>query len=224
MDAGGRRARTASACCSQARPPASWARPTWRRLRRVGNVLTLDIGGTSADLALIIDGRAAIRHRRGRRATSRCSSPPSRLPRSAAGGGSHRLRRRLRRAQGRAGERGLDAGTGLLRARRHRGRPSRTRSRPAGLLGHAPLAYDAFSIDRSLAEAALAPLAAALGRGIPRDRGGGDRRRGLRDVRRGQQADRALRRRSARLHAHALRRRRADARLLSGARARHRRG
>jgi hypothetical protein len=84
----------------------------------IAHVLTLDIGGTSADLALIIDGKPQF----GTGETDR------RLPALRAQRLRHidrqrrrldRLGRRLRRAQGRAGKRRLDAGPGLLWPRRH---------------------------------------------------------------------------------------------------------
>ncbi len=78
----------ASTCCSRARRRESLAQPGWREQAGVGNVLTLDIGGTSADLALIIDGRAAIRHRRGRSVTSRSILPSVSVTSIGSGGGS----------------------------------------------------------------------------------------------------------------------------------------
>ena len=45
-DAPSRASTPASVCCCRARPRASWARPSRRRLRRSRTCITLDIGGT----------------------------------------------------------------------------------------------------------------------------------------------------------------------------------
>ena len=102
-----------------------------RRQRRSPTCITLDIGGTSADVALIIDGQPQFGTRRDDR----------RLPALHPVASSVTLDRRRRRLD-RLGRRlgvlkvgpesaGSDAGPGLLRPRRRRGRRSPTPSRSA---------------------------------------------------------------------------------------------
>ena len=130
----------------------------------VGNVLTLDIGGTSADLALIIEGAPQF-------GTGEVVGdfplyiPSVSVTSIGAGGGS------IAHVDAfgvlKVGPESAGSTPGPACYGRGGTRPTVTDAvAAAGLLGHAPLAYNAFSTDRSLAEAALAPLAAALGRGI----------------------------------------------------------
>ena len=51
-------AEEAAACLFRARPAAWWAPPTPRRASGFADVLTFDMGGTSTDVAPIIDGEA----------------------------------------------------------------------------------------------------------------------------------------------------------------------
>jgi N-methylhydantoinase A len=130
----------------------------------VANVLTLDIGGTSADLALIIDGQPQF-------GTGEIVGdfplfvPSVSVTSIGAGGGS------IAHVDGfgvlKVGPESAGSTPGPACYGRGGSRATVTDAVAAsGFLGHAPLAYDAFSTDRGLAEAALAPLAAALGRTV----------------------------------------------------------
>ena len=180
----------------------------------IDNVLTLDIGGTSADLALIIDGEPQF-------GTGELIGEfPLYVPSvSVTSIGSWRrldcLGRRVRRAQSRTRKRGLDARARLLRTRRrarhdHRrdGRVRLSRPRAARLRR----SRDASSQKAEAARRSRWPT--KLGIDLRADRGGHHPGRRLGNVRRGEQAHRPLWRRPARLHLDAVRWRRADARLL----------
>ena len=96
------------------------------RMMGFPNIITFDMGGTSCDVALIKDGEPLIV-----RAAARSPVAISRVPMLdintvSAGGGTIAARRPLRRAPGRAAQRGRAAGTGLLWPRRRRRRPSPT--------------------------------------------------------------------------------------------------
>lgn len=131
----------------------------------ISNVLTLDIGGTSADLALIIDGQPQF-------GTGEVVGdfplfvPSVSVTSIGAGGGS------VAHVDGfgvlKVGPESAGSTPGPACYGRGGTRATVTDALAAsGLLGHAALAYDAFSTDQGLAEAALAPLAAALGRTVP---------------------------------------------------------
>ena len=117
-----RRASCRSAPRSPGRRRARSARSRSRRAPGVPDVITLDMGGTSADVALIRGGRAGDRLR-----------PPGRGFPDPAADGRHPHRRRRRRldrlvrpgraAQGRAAERRRRARAGLLRPGRRASRP-----------------------------------------------------------------------------------------------------
>ena len=83
------------------------------------------MGGTSCDVALIKDGEPFVASR-GKIDGRDLAVPMLDINTVSAGGGTIAARRPLRRAAGRAAERGRHAGAGLLRPRRRRRRPSPT--------------------------------------------------------------------------------------------------
>lgn len=131
----------------------------------VGNALTLDIGGTSADVALVIDG--AVQFASGEIVGDFPLNIPSVSVTSIGDGGgsiasvdSYCV---LKIGPESAGSTPGPACYG-------RGGKLATLTDAmvvCGFLGHAPLAYNAIGLDKSAAERALAPLAEALGRSLP---------------------------------------------------------
>ena len=87
------------------------------------NVISFDMGGTTAKASLVRDGEPTLAP--GYYVGGYASGHPVMLPmidvvEVGAGGGSHRLDRRHRRAQGRAAERRRRSRPDLLSRRRHR--------------------------------------------------------------------------------------------------------
>ncbi|RVU19095.1 hydantoinase/oxoprolinase family protein [Methylobacterium oryzihabitans] len=128
------------------------------------NLLTLDIGGTSADLALIIDGAPQF-------GTGEIIGdfplyvPSVSVTSIGAGGGS------IASVDGfgvlRVGPESAGSTPGPACYGRGGTRATITDAvAVCGFLGHAPLAYDALRMDRGRAEAAVGAVAAALGRGL----------------------------------------------------------
>jgi N-methylhydantoinase A len=130
----------------------------------IPNVLTLDIGGTSADLALIIDGKP--QYGSGEIVGDFPLFVPSVSVTSiGAGGGS------IASIDGFGVLKVGPESAGSIPGPACYGRGG-TRATIAdamavcGFLGHAPLAYNALSMDRACAEAAVGTVAQALGRGL----------------------------------------------------------
>ena len=131
----------------------------------VGNVLTLDIGGTSADVALIIDG--APQFASGEIVGDFPLNIPSVSVTSIGDGGG---------SIAKVDSYGVlkigpeSAGSTPGPASYGRGGTQATITDAmvvCGFLGHAPLAYSAIGLDKAAAETALAPLAKAMGRSLP---------------------------------------------------------
>ncbi len=182
--------------------------------------LTVDMGGTSFDVAMVVDGRP-VTMTDGVVADWPLALPTIDIHTIGAGGGSDRRGRRGRPALGRPAQRRRRTGPRLLRARRHRADDHRRRPDPRLPLGDQPAGGRRAARPRGGAERLPA------GRRRPRrlDRGGGGRR--LRpDQRqhgdRGARHHRAPRPRPARLPGRRRRRRRAAARRGDRRRARGR--
>ena len=183
------------------------------------NVITLDIGGTSADVALIIDGQPQFG------LGEKIGDLPLYIPSVAVssigdGGGS------IAWVDGfgvlKVGPESAGSAPGPACYGRGGTLPTITDAfAVCGFLGQHDLAYGAFRPTSALARAAIGTLAEPHRSRARADRGGDHPHRHLRHVRRGEQARRPLRRRHARLRPPAVRRRRPDAGLLPGARARH---
>jgi N-methylhydantoinase A len=130
----------------------------------IPDVLTLDIGGTSADLALIIDGKPQFG------SGEIIGDFPLFVPSVSvtsigAGGGSIAL------VDGfgvlKVGPESAGSTPGPACYGRGGTRATITDAMAVcGFLGHAPLAYNALSMDRARAEAAVGAIAQALGRGL----------------------------------------------------------
>jgi N-methylhydantoinase A len=130
----------------------------------IPNVLTLDIGGTSADLALIIDGKPQFG------SGEMIGDFPLFVPSVSvtsigAGGGS------IASVDGfgvlKVGPESAGSTPGPACYGRGGTRATITDAMAVcGFLGHAPLAYNALSMDRARAEAAVGAVAQALGRGL----------------------------------------------------------
>lgn len=130
----------------------------------VPNVLTLDIGGTSADLALIVDGQPQFG------SGEIIGDFPLFVPSVSvtsigAGGGS------IASVDGfgvlKVGPESAGSTPGPACYGRGGTRATITDAMAVcGFLGHAPLAYNALSMDRARAEEAVGAFAAALGRGL----------------------------------------------------------
>ena len=89
------------------------------------DIIAIDMGGTSTDISLVLDGRPQVTRE------AALDGIPIRIPvidinAIGAGGGSIAVDRRGRRAAGRAAQRGGGAGSRLLRPRRRASRPSPT--------------------------------------------------------------------------------------------------
>jgi N-methylhydantoinase A len=128
------------------------------------NVASLDIGGTSADVALIIDGQA--QYGTGEQIGEFALYVPSVSVASIGGGGG---------SIARVNEQGVlksgpaSAGSEPGPACYGRGGTNATTTDAfvlCGFLGQTELAYGAVSIDRAKAEAAIAPIASALGQSV----------------------------------------------------------
>ena len=127
----------------------------------IANALTLDIGGTSADVALVIDGRPQF----GMGET--IGEFPLYIPSVSVtsigdGGGS------IVSVDGfgvlQVGPESAGSTPGPACYGRGGERPTITDAMAAcGFLGHTPLAYNSVAMDRGRAEAVIAPLAAAIG-------------------------------------------------------------
>jgi N-methylhydantoinase A len=130
----------------------------------IPNVLTLDVGGTSADLALIVDGKPQFG------SGEIIGDFPLFVPSVSvtsigAGGGS------IASVDGfgvlKVGPESAGSTPGPACYGRGGTRATITDAMAVcGFLGHAPLAYNALSMDRARAEAAVGVVAQALGRGL----------------------------------------------------------
>jgi N-methylhydantoinase A len=130
----------------------------------IPNVLTLDVGGTSADLALIVDGKPQFG------SGEIIGDFPLFVPSVSvtsigAGGGS------IASVDGfgvlKVGPESAGSTPGPACYGRGGTRATITDAMAVcGFLGHAPLAYNALSMDRARAEAAVGAVAQALGRGL----------------------------------------------------------
>jgi N-methylhydantoinase A len=132
----------------------------------VRNVMTLDVGGTSADLALIVDGEPQF-------GTGELIGefplfvPSVSVTSIGSGGGSIAWVDAYGALK--VGPESAGSAPGPACYGRGGERPTITDAMAAcGLLGHAPIAYGAIATDRRKAEAAIAPVAAKLGLG-PRE-------------------------------------------------------
>jgi N-methylhydantoinase A len=135
------------------------------RLGGFGHVASLDIGGTSADVALIIDGQAQFGT--GEQIGDFSLYVPSVSVTSIGGGGGSIA---SVDAQGVLKSGPASAGSEPGPACYGRGGTLPTTTDAfvvCGFLGQADLAYGAVGIDRARAEAAIAPIAAALGQTVP---------------------------------------------------------
>lgn len=130
----------------------------------IPNVLTLDVGGTSADLALIVEGKPQFG------SGEIIGDFPLFVPSVSvtsigAGGGS------IASVDGfgvlKVGPESAGSTPGPACYGRGGTRATITDAMAVcGFLGHAPLAYNALSMDRARAEAAVGAVAQALGRGL----------------------------------------------------------
>jgi N-methylhydantoinase A len=130
----------------------------------IANVLTLDVGGTSADLALIVEGKPQFG------SGEIIGDFPLFVPSVSvtsigAGGGS------IASVDGfgvlKVGPESAGSTPGPACYGRGGTRATITDAMAVcGFLGHAPLAYNALSMDRARAEAAVGAVAQALGRGL----------------------------------------------------------
>ena len=115
----------------------------------------LDIGGTSADVALVIGGRTAIRHAARRWASSRSSSPPVSVTSIGDGGGSIAAVDEFGVLK--VGPESAGSTPGPACYGRGGERATITDAMAVcGFLGHSPIAYSAVAIDLARAEAAVA--------------------------------------------------------------------
>jgi N-methylhydantoinase A len=135
------------------------------RLGGFRNVASLDIGGTSADVALIIDGNA--QYGTGEQIGEFALYVPSVSVASIGGGGGS-----IARVDGQGVLKSGPASAGSEPGPACYGRggtlPTTTDAFVVcGFLGQTELAYGAVGIDRAKAEAAIAPIASALGQSVP---------------------------------------------------------
>jgi N-methylhydantoinase A len=130
----------------------------------IANALTLDIGGTSADMALIIDGQPQF----GTGET--IGDLPLHVPSvsvSSIGDGGGSIARVDAFGVLRVGPESAGSTPGPACYGRGGALATITDAMVVcGLLGHAPLAYSSVAIDRARADAVIAPLARAAGRGL----------------------------------------------------------
>ena len=126
----------------------------------IRNVLTLDIGGTSADVALIIDGAAQFG------SSEQIGDLPLNVPCvsvTSVGDGGGSIAAVDSFGVLKVGPESAGSTPGPACYGRGGTRATVTDAMVAcGLLGHAPIAYSAIDLDAARAEAALAPLASAL--------------------------------------------------------------
>ena len=128
---GRRRRAPGGAAAVAARPAACWPRPRVAAANGFPDAITFDMGGTSTDVCLVLDGRPApAAERDGRRAPG--AAAVARRPHHRRRRRIDRPHRRRRRAGRRAPQRRRRARAGLLRPRRHRadGHRRRPRRRP----------------------------------------------------------------------------------------------
>ncbi|MEZ5842346.1 MAG: hydantoinase/oxoprolinase family protein [Hyphomicrobiaceae bacterium] len=127
----------------------------------IANVLTLDVGGTSADVALIVDGNAQFG------SSETIGDLPLNVPSVSVtsvgdGGGSIAMTDTF--GVLRVGPESAGSTPGPACYGRGGTRATVTDAMVvAGLLGHAPLAYSSIALDAHRARAAVEPIAAALG-------------------------------------------------------------
>ena len=115
--------------CCRARRAASPAAATPRGCSASGNLIPFDMGGTSTDICLIVEGEPRSGQRpRHRRPSRGAAQPRHRQPRRRRR--LDRARRRRRHPARRPGERRRGAGPRLLRPGRHRGHRDRRQSGP----------------------------------------------------------------------------------------------
>lgn len=135
------------------------------RTAGLGSVLTLDIGGTSADVALLVDGQASF-------STGLAigefplATPTVAVQSSGQGGGSIVWLD----GQGVLQVGPVSAGSTPGPACFDRGGKAMTVTDAAmivGILGHGPIGYGAINPKKELAEKAATPIAAMLGIGLP---------------------------------------------------------
>ena len=131
----------------------------------VGNVLTLDIGGTSADVALIIDGRPQFG------SSETIGELPLNVPCvsvTSVGDGGGSIARVDDFGVLKVGPESAGSAPGPACYGRGGTRATLTDAMVvSGLLGHAPIAYSAITLDRGRAERAIAPLARSMLRSVP---------------------------------------------------------
>lgn len=130
----------------------------------IRNLLTLDIGGTSADVAVIIDGAAQYG------SSEQIGDLPLNVPCvsvTSVGDGGGSIAAVDSFGVLKVGPESAGSTPGPACYGRGGTRPTVTDAMVAcGLLGHAPIAYSAIALDKSRAHAAFAPLAMALHRPV----------------------------------------------------------
>ena len=189
------------------------------RLAGLADCLSLDIGGTSADMALIVDG--APQFGTGEFIGEFQVFIPS-VSVSSIGDGGGSVAWVDAHGVLKVGPESAGSSPGPACYGRGGERATLTDAFAAcGWIGHAALGYDAVRVDREAAHRAVGRLATQLGQDDAAHRGCDHRCRGLRHVCRDQRRGVAPRRRSARLSAARVRRRRTDAGLLHRPRDRH---
>lgn len=130
----------------------------------IDNCLSLDIGGTSADVAVIVDGEPA--YGTGEQIGDfRIYIPSVAVSSIGEGGGSIAWLDRQNAL--RVGPESAGSSPGPACYGKGGGRPTITDAFVAlGLVGHAGLGYDTVSVDGALARAAIAPLAEQTGHSV----------------------------------------------------------
>ena len=182
-------------------------------------VLSLDIGGTSADVALIVDGTPHYG------IGELIGDFPIYIPTvsvTSIGDGGGSIASVSEFGMLTVGPESAGSTPGPACYGRGGARPTMTDAfAVCGVIGHGNIGYDAVAVDVEKARAAVGTIA---GEARPRARSGRRSHHpggGLGHVPRGRQARLAPGHRPARLHAAGVRRRRTDAGLLPGARTRH---
>ena len=148
--------------CCRARPRASSARPPSASAAGYRNLITFDMGGTSADIALVRDGQPVYS------TDETVGDFPIVMPvvgvsSIGAGGGSIAWLDSGRRPQGRPAERGRRPRPGVLRPGRDASRRSPTPSSLCGFLNPDNFVGGRLRLHPDRAAAALRPLGEALG-------------------------------------------------------------
>ncbi|HRD77024.1 MAG TPA: hydantoinase/oxoprolinase family protein [Hyphomicrobiaceae bacterium] len=132
------------------------------KLAGVRNALTLDIGGTSADVAIIVDGEPQFG------SGEKVGDFPLNIPSvsvTSIGDGGGSIASADSYGMLRVGPESAGSTPGPASYGRGGTRATLTDALVVtGYLGHAPLAYSAIKLDRAAAEHAIAPLAMAIGR------------------------------------------------------------